>query len=130
MTLRFLSLFSGIEAASAAWLPLGWQCVGVAEIEPFACAVLSRRYPDVPNLGDVLAPDFLQRAAALRPDVLVGGPPCQDFSIAGLRAGLDGERGNLSLDVCLLQGEIRLVAEVEVVPGNLVPEDRRALEGT
>jgi len=118
VTLRFLSLFSGIEAASAAWLPLGWQCVGVAEIEPFACAVLSRRYPDVPNLGDVLAPDFLQRAAALRPDVLVGGPPCQDFSIAGLRAGLDGERGNLSLRWVEVVRAIRpLYAVTENVPG-------------
>jgi DNA (cytosine-5)-methyltransferase 1 len=115
---RFLSLFSGIEAASAAWLPLGWQCVGVAEIEPFACAVLASRYPDVPNLGDVLAPDFLQRASALRPDVLVGGPPCQDFSIAGLRAGLDGARGNLSLRWVEVVRAIRpTYAVTENVPG-------------
>jgi hypothetical protein len=74
--MRFLSCFSGIEAASVAWKPLGWECVGVAEVEPFPCAVLAHHYPDVPNLGDVTADDFLQRAAALRPDVLVGGPPC------------------------------------------------------
>lgn len=95
--MRYLSLFSGIEAASVAWQPLGWQCVGVAEIEPFPCAVLAHHYPDVPNLGSVAADDFIERAAALRPDVLVGGPPCQDFSVAGLRAGLGGDRGNLSL---------------------------------
>lgn len=116
--MRFLSLFSGIEAASAAWLPLGWECVGVAEIEPFACAVLASRYRDVPNLGDVLAPDFLQRAVALRPDVLVGGPPCQDFSIAGLRAGLDGARGNLSLRWVEVVRAIRpTYAVTENVPG-------------
>ena len=51
--MRFLSLFSGIEAASIAWKPLGWECVGVSEIEPFPCAVLAHHYPDVPNLGDV-----------------------------------------------------------------------------
>jgi DNA (cytosine-5)-methyltransferase 1 len=95
--MRFLSCFSGIEAASVAWRPLGWHCVGVAEIEPFPCAVLAHHYPDVPNLGSVIADDFLERAAALKPDVLVGGPPCQDFSIAGLRAGLGGARGNLTL---------------------------------
>jgi DNA (cytosine-5)-methyltransferase 1 len=95
--MKFLSCFSGIEAASAAWIPLGWQCVGVAEIEKFPCAVLKHHYPDVPNLGDVLADDFLDRVSALKPDVVIGGPPCQDFSIAGLRAGLDGHRGNLTL---------------------------------
>lgn len=51
--MRFLSLFSGIEAASAAWVPLGWECAGVAEVDPFCCALLAERYPGVPNLGDV-----------------------------------------------------------------------------
>ena len=51
--MRFLSLFSGIEAASVAWHPLGWECIGVAEIDPFPCAVLRHHYPDVPNLGSV-----------------------------------------------------------------------------
>lgn len=50
---RFLSLFSGIEACSVAWEPLGWECVAVSEIEPFPCAVLAHHYPNVPNLGDV-----------------------------------------------------------------------------
>lgn len=51
--LRYISLFSGIEAASVAWEPLGWEPVAFSEIEPFPCAVLAERFPDVPNLGDV-----------------------------------------------------------------------------
>lgn len=72
----YLSLFSGIEAASVAWKPLGWQCVGVAEIDPFPCAVLAHHYPDVPNLGSVT--DITdEQIAALGPiDVVVGGSPC------------------------------------------------------
>jgi DNA (cytosine-5)-methyltransferase 1 len=92
--IRFLSLFSGIEAASVAWLPLGWTCVAVSEIEAFPCAVLRHHYPDVPNLGDVT--QFKEWPDADF-DVLVGGSPCQSFSIAGLRRGLDDPRGNLTL---------------------------------
>lgn len=92
--MKFGSLFSGIEAASVAWKPLGWSCAFVAEIEPFPCAVLAHHYPDVPNFGDVTRfkewPD-----AAL--DVLVGGSPCQSFSVAGLRKGMADPRGNLTL---------------------------------
>lgn len=93
--MNYLSLFSGIEAASVAWRPLGWQCVGVAEIEPFPCAVLAHHYPDAPNLGSVT--DITdEQIAALGPiDVVVGGSPCQDLSVAGKRAGLAGERSGL-----------------------------------
>lgn len=93
--MKFLSLFSGIEAASVAWKPLGWQCVGVAEIDPFPCAVLRHHYPDVPNLGSVT--DITdEQIAALGPiDLVVGGSPCQDLSVAGKRAGLAGERSGL-----------------------------------
>lgn len=93
--MKFLSLFSGIEAASAAWKPLGWECVGVAEIDPFPCAVLRHHYPDVPNLGSVT--DITdEQIAALGPiDLVVGGSPCQDLSVAGKRAGLAGERSGL-----------------------------------
>lgn len=91
----YLSLFSGIEAASVAWKPLGWTCVGVAEIESFPCAVLAHHYPNVPNLGSVT--DITdEQIAALGPiDVVVGGSPCQDLSVAGKRAGLAGERSGL-----------------------------------
>jgi len=90
----FGSVCSGIEAASVAWHPLGWRAAFVSEIEPLPCAVLKHHYPDVANLGDMTKfkgwPD-----ATL--DVLVGGTPCQSFSVAGLRKGLDDPRGNLML---------------------------------
>lgn len=98
MTFRYLSVCSGIEAASVAWGPLGWICVGVSEIAPFPAAVLRHHYPDVPNLGDMTAPDFTERAAGLCPDVLVAGTPCQSFSGAGLRGSLADSRGILSLE--------------------------------
>ena len=116
--MRFLSCFSGIEAASVAFEPLGWRCVGVAEVDKAASRLLARKYPDVPNLGDVMAPDFIARAAELRPDILVGGPPCQDFSVAGLRAGLAGDRGNLTLRWVEIIRAIRpSLALTENVPG-------------
>ena len=90
--MRFLSLFSGIEAASVAWGPLGWEAVAFAEIEPFPCAVLAAHYPNVPNLGDVTQIDweeFKRKYGAV--DLVCGGSPCQSFSIAGGREGLDGE---------------------------------------
>ena len=102
--MRYLSLFSGIEAASVAWNPLGWQCAGVAEVEPFPCAVLAHHYPDVPNLGDVTRFKEWPDAAF---DVLVGGSPCQSFSVAGLRKGLDDPRGNLMLTYGAIAGKYR-----------------------
>ena len=92
--MRFLSLFSGIEAASVAWEPLGWECVAVAEIEPFPCAVLAARYPRIPNLGDVTKIKEKQIAALGRVDVVVGGFPCQDVSIAGKRRGFKHADGS------------------------------------
>ena len=103
--MRYLSVCSGIEAATSAWHPLGWHPVGFAEIEPFPSKVLAHHYGSnmpgdplsrngVPNFGDFTAID----TTALGPvDLLVGGTPCQDFSVAGLRAGLSGDRGNLTL---------------------------------
>ena len=93
--MRYLSLFSGIEAASVAWEPLGWQCVGVSEIKPFACAVLKHRYPDVPNLGDVRHIDSQALKRLGRFDLVVMGSPCVDFSMSGNRKGLKGERSSL-----------------------------------
>lgn len=93
--MRYLSLFSGMEAAHIAWAPLGWECVGVAEIDPAACALLRHRLPGVPNLGSVT--DITDGAVAKlgRIDVVIGGSPCQDLSVAGKRAGLSGSRSSL-----------------------------------
>jgi DNA (cytosine-5)-methyltransferase 1 len=92
--LRFLSVCSGIEAASVAWHPLGWRAVAFSEIEKFPSAVLAHHYPGVPNLGDFTKIDTAKLG---RVDILAGGTPCQSFSLAGLRGGLDDARGNLTL---------------------------------
>jgi len=92
---RYLSLFSGIEAASVAWQGLLWQPVAFAEIEPFPCAVLAHHWPDVPNLGDVSEITDEQIAALGPIDIVVGGSPCQGLSLAGKRAGLVDERSAL-----------------------------------
>lgn len=88
------SVCSGIEAASVAWKPLGWSCEFVSEVEAFPCAVLVHHYPQVKNFGDVTCfHEWPERTI----DLLVGGTPCQSFSVAGLRKGLDDPRGNLTL---------------------------------
>ncbi len=92
--MRYLSLCSGIEAASVAWHPLGWQAAGFSEIEKFPCKVLAHHYPDVPNHGDMTNFKEWPNESI---DLLVGGTPCQSFSVAGLRKGLDDPRGNLAL---------------------------------
>lgn len=89
--MRYVSLFSGIEAATVAWEHLGWEPVAFAEIEPFPCAVLAYSFPDVTNLGDVTKidwGDFIAKYGAV--DIVVGGSPCQSFSIAGNRGGWTG----------------------------------------
>lgn len=95
--MRYLSLFSGIEAASVAWEPLGWEPVAFSEIEPFPCHVLDARYPGVPNLGDICG-ITKERLDALGPiDLIVGGSPCQGFSNSGYRKGLDDARSKLAI---------------------------------
>lgn len=94
--MRYLSVCSGIEAASVAWDTLGWKAVGFSEIEAFPCAVLSERFPDVPNFGDMTKyADWPLKEGDF--DILIGGTPCQSFSVAGLRKGLADPRGNLAL---------------------------------
>ena len=93
--MRYLSVCSGIEAASVAW-PM-WEAVGFSEIEPFPSAVLRHHYPGVPNLGDMTRYREWDLGSI---DLLVGGTPCQSFSVAGLRKGLDDPRGNLMLVYC------------------------------
>ncbi|VVE90766.1 DNA cytosine methyltransferase [Pandoraea bronchicola] len=92
--LRYLSVCSGIEAATCAWHPLGWQPWAFSEIERFPAAVLAHHYPHVPNLGDMTKFKDWPDATI---DLLVGGTPCQSFSVAGLRKGLADPRGNLML---------------------------------
>lgn len=118
--MRYISVFSGIEAASVAWEPLGWEPVAFAEIDEFPSAVLRARYPDVPNLGDITKVDWRPYRGTV--DVVVGGSPCQSFSVAGKREGLSGESG-------LMFEYIRCVQELmpewfvwENVPGALSVE--------
>jgi len=93
--MKYLSLFSGIEAATQAWHPLGWEPVAFSEIENFPNAVLEHHYPDVPNLGDVtkITENRIKKLGKI--DLVVFGSPCQDLSVAGKRKGLDGERSGL-----------------------------------
>lgn len=93
--MHYLSIFSGIEAASAAWKPLGWTCVGFAEIESFPCKVLAHHYPDVPNFGDVTKITEADIMCLGNIDIIIFGSPCQDLSVAGKRKGLAGERSGL-----------------------------------
>lgn len=86
--MRYLSLFSGIEAVSVAWKPMGWECAGVAEILPYQSSVLAHHYPDVKNFGDVTKITEEDLKALGHIDVVVFGSPCQDMSIAGKRQGL------------------------------------------
>lgn len=91
------SVCSGIEAATVAWHPLGFKPAWFSEIEPFPCAVLAHHYPDVPNLGDMTEIHKKKEFKNAAIDLLVGGTPCQSFSVAGLRKGLSDPRGNLAL---------------------------------
>lgn len=92
MGFRYVSIFSGVEAASLAWEPLGWEPMAFSEIEPFPCAVLAERWPDVPNLGDITKIDWKEEIDGAI-DLVVGGSPCQSFSVAGKREGLKGASG-------------------------------------
>ena len=132
--MRFGSVCSGIEAASVAWHPLGWEAAWLSEIEPFPCAVLKHHYPDVPNHGDMtLLPDRILSSEVEAPDLFCGGTPCQAFSVAGLRNSLKDSRGNLSLTFVGIANAIDHVRSVrrdapaiifwENVPGVLNTKD-------
>jgi DNA (cytosine-5)-methyltransferase 1 len=123
MVLRYLSVCSGIEAATQAWHPLDWQPVAFSEIEPFPCAVLAHHYPNVPNWGDMTK---FQEWPDADVDVLCGGTPCQSFSVAGLRKGLADPRGNLMLTFGAIAGRYRPRWLVwENVPGVLSSNEGR-----
>jgi DNA (cytosine-5)-methyltransferase 1 len=132
--MRYGSVCSGIEAASVAWHPLGWSAAWLAEIERFPSQVLAHHYPTVPNLGDMRTISRRVLTGEVEaPDVLVGGTPCQAFSIAGLREGLSDERGQLTISYVRLfdaidyircrAGKRPAIACWENVPGVLSSKD-------
>ncbi len=114
--MRYLSVCSGVGTDHLAWQDLGWECVGFAELDSFASAILAHRYPRVVNYGD-----FTTIPADIGAvDLLVGGTPCQSFSVSGRRAGLDDPRGNLTLEFVRLARRLRVRWVVwENVPGVL-----------
>ncbi|EMX8597064.1 phage N-6-adenine-methyltransferase [Enterobacter hormaechei] len=132
--MKYGSVCSGIEAASKAWDPLGWKPAWFSEIEPFPSAVLAHHWPEVINLGDMTKiADAVFAGEVEAPDVLVGGTPCQAFSIAGLREGLSDDRGQLTLSYVELanaidakrreRGEPEAIIVWENVPGVLSSKD-------
>ena len=132
--MKYGSVCSGIKAASKAWEPLGWNPAWFSEIEPFPSAVLAHHWPKVTNLGDMTKiADAVRAGEVEAPDVLVGGTPCQAFSIAGLREGLSDDRGQLTLSYVELanaidakrreRGEPEAIIVWENVPGVLSSKD-------
>jgi DNA (cytosine-5)-methyltransferase 1 len=117
--MRYLSVCSGIEAASVAWHHLGWEPVGFSEIEPFPAAVLKHRFPHVPNYGDMTKFEEWPIEPGTV-DLLVGGTPCQSYSVAGLRQGLADPRGSLMLTYLAIAARLKPRWVVwENVPGVL-----------
>ncbi|WP_412524969.1 phage N-6-adenine-methyltransferase [Enterobacter hormaechei] len=132
--MKYGSVCSGIEAASKAWEPLGWKPAWFSEIEPFPSAILAHHWPEITNLGDMTQiADAVRTGNVEAPDVLVGGTPCQAFSIAGLREGLSDDRGQLTLSYVELanaidakrreRGEPEAIIVWENVPGVLSSKD-------
>ena len=128
--ITFGSVCSGIEAASVAWEPLGWRAEWLAEFDAFPSAVLAHHWPAVPNFGDMYTiRPMLDLGVIGAPDILVGGTPCQAFSVAGARGGLNDERGQLTLEYVRIlnaiddqrraAGRAACVAVWENVPGVL-----------
>ena len=121
-TIRYASVCSGVEAASLAWIPLGWEAAWFSEIEPFPCSVLKYRFPNVPNLGDMTKikvenyengdqkftnSDGTVVAVPGGVDILVGGTPCQGFSVAGKQGGISDPRSALCLSYVRLLEAMR-----------------------
>ena len=131
--MRYISVCSGIEAASVAWHGLGWTPLAFSEVDAFPSAVLAAQWPDVPNLGDMTKFSDWPEDVLADCDLLVGGTPCQAFSIAGLRKSLDDSRGNLTLvyvqlwnrinEIRRSRGRSPAIALWENVPGVLSTKD-------
>ncbi len=101
--MRYLSVCSGIESASVAWEPLGWKPAAFAEIDKFPSAVLAHHYPDVPNLGDFTE---IKSSDVGEIDLLVGGTPCQSWSVAGNGDGVKDDRGKLTFEFLRLAARL------------------------
>lgn len=131
--MKYISICSGIEAASVAWEGFGWTPLAFSEIEAFPSTVLAHHYPGVPNLGDMTKFEDWPEEILAECDILVGGPPCQAFSVAGLRKSLQDERGNVTLayvrllnhidEVRRRHGRPPVIAVYENVPGLLSTKD-------
>ena len=116
--LKYGSVCSGVEAATVAWHDLGWKPQWFSEVDKFPSAVLEHHYPDVPNYGDMTK--FKEWPKNESIDLLVGGTPCQSFSVAGLRSGLKDPRGNLMLTYLSMAEQLKPKWLVwENVPGVL-----------
>lgn len=124
--MRYISVFSGIEAASVAWGPLGWEPVAFCEIDEFPSAVLRKRFPNVPNLGDITKVDWSPYHGTV--DLVVGGSPCQSFSLAGKREGLAGASGLMYEYIRCIQGVMPEWLIWENVPGAFSSERGWAFE--
>lgn len=129
--IKFGSVCSGIESASVAWEPLGLKPNWFSEIEPFPSAVLAHHWPNVKNLGDMCnLPEMISKGIIEAPDILVGGTPCQAFSVAGKREGLENESGQLTIKFVEIADEIdkkrhgrECIIVWENVPGVLSSKD-------
>lgn len=132
--MRYGSVCSGIEAATVAWKPLGFEAAWFSEIEPFPCELLEQKYPGVPNYGDMTSlKDRILSGEIEATDIVCGGTPCQAFSLAGKRESLDDDRGNLSLEFCnivdaidevrIKHGKPQTIVFWENVPGVLSTKD-------
>lgn len=120
-TLSYGSVCSGIEAVSVAWSGLNLKPIWFSEIEPFPCAVLAHHYPTIPNHGDMTTlPERILSGQIEAPDILVGGTPCQAFSVAGLRNSLNDERGNLTLVFVRILNAINTVRRRSGLPDAVV----------
>lgn len=121
MVFRYGSVCSGIEAVSVAWQGMGFEPAWFSEIELFPCAVLAHHYPSVPNYGDMTTlPERILSGEIEAPDILVGGTPCQAFSVAGLRNSLNDERGNLTLVFVRILNAINTIRRRHRLPDAVV----------
>ncbi|EDJ8248307.1 DNA cytosine methyltransferase, partial [Salmonella enterica subsp. enterica serovar Montevideo] len=115
------SVCSGIEAATVAWHSLGWDATWFSEIEPFPCAVLAHHWPSVPNLGDMTQiAARIQSGDVPAPDILVGGTPCQAYSLSGKRQGLKDPRGRLTLAFVQLADQIDKTRHEQGKPSSII----------